>query len=165
MIAALWSHIFAAVGSTAALMAAAVAAGFYGRKATAILAAEAHIADHMVLLSARPSVRAVGVFRLRFSGDDGATIRVTEVWRDEDGLVDGQFWEAGAVFGPAAGGGGHFVEAGETLLTTVLFNLGPLPPGVVGWRVSFGINVERRRFGGSWSWADQVFVPVLTQVG
>jgi hypothetical protein len=81
----------------------------------------------------------------------GARLRIA--W--DTGLEDGQFWDAEGVFDKA------FVEGGETLMTTVLFLLGPSFPGLVGWRVSFGVNVERRLFGGpAWSWADQAFVPV-----
>jgi len=86
---------------------------------------------------------------------DGITVRTTEVIRTDTGLEDGQWWDGEGVFEKA------FVEGGETLTTTVLFILGQSFPGLVGWRVSFGVNVERKLFGGpGWSWADQAFVPI-----
>ena len=123
----------------------------YGRKATAGVSATAHLTEEGVLISARPSICAVGIFRLKFADDDGATVRVIEVFRTDGGLTDGRQWDAKAIFGPS------FVEGGETLTTTVIFDLGPPPRGLVGWRVSFGVTSARLLRQG-WSWADQVFV-------
>lgn len=152
---ALWVDVPEAAGAIATalgLLGAVSIAVFYGRKATANLTAAAYLTDGAVLLSTRPSVCAVGLFRLRFAVEEGATIRVTEMVQIEDGLRDGRRSDAEAVFGDS------FVEGGETLMTTVVFPLGRLPQEVVGWRVSFGVTVQRWPSGRQWSWADQVFV-------
>jgi hypothetical protein len=156
VLGALWVDASEAAGSIAAalgLLGGVAIAWFYGRKATAQVAAEAYLANGSVLLSTRPSICAVGLFRLKFTGDDGATVRVTEMVQTEHDLRDGRHWDAEAIFGES------FVEGGETLTTTVVFPLGPLPVEVVGWRVSFGVTVQRWPSGQGWSWADQVFVP------
>ena len=70
-----------------------------------------------------------------------------------DGLADGRQWQAEAVFGPS------FVEAGETIWTTVLFDVGPPNNDIVGWRVALDITVARRfRRDKEWSWDDRIFV-------
>ncbi|MCL4445483.1 MAG: hypothetical protein M1134_01205 [Actinobacteria bacterium] len=153
---ALWVNVPEVAGAIATalgFLGAVTIAVFYGRKATAQVAAEAYLADSSVLVSVRPSICAVGLFRLRFADDDSVRIRVTEMVQDGDSLRNGRRWEAKAVFGDS------FVEGGETLTTTVVFPLGVLPPEVLGWRVSFGVTVERWPAGRRWSWADQVFVP------
>ncbi|GEM_PF-3287820 len=147
------SEVAGAIATALGLLGAVAIAVFYGRKATAQVTGEAYVADGAVLLSARPSVSAVGLFRLKLGDHDAATIRVTEMIHIEGGLRDGRHWDAEAVFG------GSFVDGGETLLTTVVFPLGALPAEVVGWRVSFGVTVQRWPSGRQWSWADQVFGP------
>lgn len=153
-----WTEIAGAAGGMAAVVGVvggAVLAVMYGRKASARVSAEVHVKDGEYILAARPSISAAGVFRLKFAVADGITVRTTEIIRTDIGLEDGQFWDGEGVFEK------EFVEGGETLTTTVLFILGPSFPGLVGWRVSFGVNVERRLFGGpGWSWADQAFVTV-----
>ena len=153
-----WTEIADAAGDIAAVVGVvggAVIAVMYGRKASAQVSAEVHVKDGEFILAARPSISAAGVFRLKFAIADGITVRTTEIIRTDTGLVDGQYWDGEGVFDKA------FVEGGETLTTTVLFMLGPSFPGLVGWRVSFGVNVERKLLGGpGWSWADQAFVPV-----
>lgn len=156
VLGALWvdaSEAAGAIATALGLVGAVAIAVFYGRKATANVTAAAYLADGAVLLSARPSVCAVGLFRLKLADENGATVRVTEIVQIEDGLRDGRRWDAEAVFGDS------FVEGGETLTTTVVFPLGPLPQEVIGWRVSLGVTVQRWPSGRQWSWADQVFVP------
>jgi hypothetical protein len=153
-----WTEIADAAGGIAAVVGVvggAAIAVLYGRKATANVTAEVHEKDGEYVLAARPAISAAGVFRLKFAVADGITVRTTEVIRTDTGLEDGQWWDGEGVFEKA------FVEGGETLTTMVLFLLGQTFPGLVGWRVSFGVNVERMLFGGpGWSWADQAFVPV-----
>jgi len=152
-----WVDYAEAAGALAAvlgLVGGVVLAISYGRKATATVAAELHDADGQHLLAVRPSICAVGVFRLRFVGPQGAQVRVNEILRTGGSLVDGLRFDAEAVFGET------FVDGGETLMTTVLFELGEPIPELVGWRVSFGVTVERRLVQSSgWTWADQTFVP------
>lgn len=122
---ALWvdaSEAAGAVATALGLLGAVATAVFYGRKATANVAANAYLIDGgAVLLSTRPSVCAVGLFRLKFADEDGATIRATEMVQTESGLRDGRHWDAAAVFGDS------FVEGGEILATTVVFLLVPCP--------------------------------------
>jgi hypothetical protein len=107
-----------------------------------------------LLMAARPSVRAVGVFRLAFADDESCSISVTEVWSTTDGLVDGATWRSPAIFGTSV------VEAGESIWTTVLFDLGPPADYLVGWRVVLDVALTRRfRPGRDWVWDDRVFVP------
>jgi hypothetical protein len=148
------SEAIGAILTAAAVVAGAVFAVMYGRRATVTISAEVHRSHGRVILAARPSVCAVGLFRLRFHEPEGAGVVVTEVIATDEPyvLADGRHWNAEFVFGPS------FVEGGETLTTTVTFDLGPLPPNVAGWRVSLGIDVTR--ILSDWSWADQVFVPV-----
>lgn len=147
-----WSEAVSAILTGAAVIVGATLAVMYGRRATVTVAAETHRTHGRVILTARPAVCAVGLFRIKFDGPEGAQVKVTEVIAADEQLGDGRYWDAEAVFGPS------FVEGGETLTTTVTFDLGPLPENVVGWRVSIGIDVAR--WWTDWSWADQVFVPV-----
>jgi hypothetical protein len=157
ILASTWSEAFSAAGATAAVAATlvgAIVAVRYGRKATAQIEASVYEAAGTILMAARPSVRAVGVFRLAFTGDDSSIISVTEVWTTQDGLVDGSTWRSPAVFGSS------FVEAGESIWTTVVFDLGPPSEYLVGWRVVLDVALTRRfRRGTDWVWDDRVFVP------
>ncbi len=156
-----WLNVVLGLGALATVLGATtgfVLAARYGRKASVHLSAEAvETARSGVLVRVRPSVSAVGIFRLRFRKNRGAVVTTTEVWADDEGeLHDGRFWDQDAIFGPS------FVEGGETLTTTVVFPLGEPPARVVGWRVSIAIAVPRRRLipHDSWTWADRVFVAV-----
>src|ERR1039457_3646431 len=98
---ALWvdaSESAGAIAATLGVLAGAVIAVTYGRKATVQVSGEAHlVGDHRVLLSARPSVCGVGIFRLHFDEGDGATVRVTEVLASSSEapseVGDGFHWE------------------------------------------------------------------------
>ena len=160
LVASIWTDVFSAAGSVAAVLAAvggALVAVRYGRKATAQVEAAAYEAAGTLVLAARPSVRAVGVFRLTFREEQGCTITVTEVWTTQSGLAEGRQWQTEAVFGP------NFVEAGETIWTTVLFELGPPAERLIGWRVVLNIAVTRRfQREREWTWDDRIFVPTPT---
>lgn len=137
----------------AATVGGAVIAERYGRKATAQIEGTAYEAAGATMVVVRPSVRAVGVFRLVFAGEDGSTVSVTEVWATPDGLASGRRWESSAVFGPS------FAEAGETIWTTVIFDVGPAHHRVVGWRVVLDVALSRRfRRDRVWTWDDRIFV-------
>ncbi len=151
-----WALFDSSILVVAATMEGAGDTSGYCRKATAIVAGEAHRAGGDVLIAARPSVRAVGIFRLRFGQDGGSWLRLTEIERGPDSLVSGRQWDQPiSVFGA-----GSFVEAGETLTTTVVFDVGRPDEAVLGWRLSFGISVGRFRKAQDWAWADRMFIPV-----
>ena len=144
-----------AISATLAFLGGAAVTTRYGRRANASVSAHAFDLGNEALIVIRPSISAIGVFRLRFSGaEGGAQIRVTEVCRSDRGLSDGRFWDLGAIFET------EFVEAGETLTTSVVLTV-DTPAGIVlGWRVSFGVQVERwpEIRGVAWAWADRTFL-------
>ena len=145
----------AGLGGLGVLVGGAVAYS-YGRRASASITAEAHLGRNRVILAARPVVKAVGIFTVNFHKEQGAVVRVTEVWADQAGeLHDGQYWLADGVFGRQQ------VDPGEDLTTTVVFSL-PIPSeSVAGWRVSLGIRAPTRKGlpRSSAAWADRVFIP------
>jgi hypothetical protein len=149
------SEVSGAIAASLAFLGGIVISAFYGRKANVVVTGEAHLIGDDVFVSTRPSISAVGFYRLKFASDDGAYVRVTEVYQIDGKLHNGRYWEAEAIFGAS------FVEGGETLTTTVIFPLGTLPPEVVGWRCSFGVKVVRfpRSSKRWWAWADQNFIP------
>lgn len=63
-------------------------------------------------------------------------------------------WETAAIFGDS------FVDAGEGLATSVLFDLGPREPDVIGWRVAVTVAVSRFLRRTVWAWDDRLFVAV-----
>jgi hypothetical protein len=108
-----------------------------------------------VVIAARPSVKAVGVFQVRFREKRGAVVRVTEMFVDTAGTPRAaRTYEEEDVFGEA------FVEGGEELISTILFPVPSPTAAVIGWRVDFEIRAANRFLPGeAWSWTDQVFVP------
>lgn len=109
--------------------------------------------DGATIVAVRVSVRAAGVFRLRFREDRPSGVDVTEVWTLGDDLDYGLRWEASGAFES------RFVEPGETLSTTVIFPVEEPQPGLAGWLI--GAYVTAARFGvkGEWVWDDRIFVP------
>ena len=107
-----------------------------------------------VVVAARPIVKAVGIFRVKFHATEGVIVRLTEVYIEEGELREGRFWTKTGAFGQ------QYVDAGEELPTTVVFP--PIrPPGsVIGWLVYLKVAAPTRlmRFRSAW-WMDQVFVP------
>jgi hypothetical protein len=153
-----WLNIALGAGAIAGVIGVGVGgviAYAYGRRASASISAEAHTSGDRVVLAARPVVKAVGIFAVQFHESQGAVVRVTEIYIDEDGtLQNGRFWEADGVFGQQQ------VDPGEELTTTVVFPLPPPSASVVGWRVSLGIRAPTRRGlpRASAAWADRIFV-------
>jgi len=116
--------------------------------------------QHTVVIATRPSIRAVGVSRLSLDRQASSVVQVTEVWSSDDGLADGRSWISRAAFGSA------YVEAGEALWTTVLFEVDPLAERLVGWRVVLQV-VAGRGFHkrSTWTWDDRVFLPAPRPLG
>jgi hypothetical protein len=157
---ALWVDASTAAGgiaTVAGLLGGVVLALRYGRKASVSISGEAHIFDGLVIVATRPSVRAVGVLRLSLLRAGGGTdVIVAEMIKDGESVRKGREWTQTNVFDQ------QFVEAGETLATTVIFPVGPVDPEVVGWRASFDVHVKRWSLKGrrqTWSWPDRVFIP------
>jgi len=112
--------------------------------------------DRFCARAARPIVKAVGIFRVRFHATDGVKVQLTEVYIDGGELKEGRSWVKTGAFDQ------QHVDAGEELPTTVVFP--PInPPGsVIGWLVYLKIAAPTRliKFRSAW-WMDQVFVPRL----
>jgi len=154
-----WLNVMMGLGAVAAVLAffgGAYLAARYGRRASVSISAVPHLIPDGVVVATRPVVKAVGVLKVKFHGPRGALVRVAEVYlapKEASGLKEGRHWEEVAVFGE------QFAEAGEELATTTLFRLPPLPPSVIGWRVSVGIQAPTRWMpGSSTSWTDRIFV-------
>lgn len=148
---------FLIAGSTAA--AAGVTAGGYavlryGRRASVSITAEAHVVSSGFIVSTRPTVRAVGVFPVKFRATDGVVVRLTEVYVADGELVESEIASDSGHFGEG------YADPGEELTTTVTF--GPIhpPDSVIGWqaflRVAAPTRLEKFR---TWRWSDQVFIP------
>jgi hypothetical protein len=153
-----WIDISEASGAISATLAfvGGLAISFrYGRKANAEIAGSAYENAGKVTVATRLSISAVGLYRITFSKENGVHIRLTEVVQGPTDTHDGRSWLQGSPFGTS------FVEAGETLTSTVIFPLGESQADVIGWRVSFGFTVERRPAMRRllWSWADTAFIP------
>jgi hypothetical protein len=128
-------------------------AAMYGRRGSVSVSGVAHALPSGVVVTARPCVKAVGLFRVKFQEEGGATVRLTELCKVGLDLKEGFEWEQSGVFGQ------QYVDAGEELRTTVIFQPG-LRPEVVGWNLYLRVEATTRLFKSrtGW-WADQVFVP------
>jgi hypothetical protein len=109
---------------------------------------------HGVVVTARPCVKAVGLFRVTFHKEKGVTVRLTEVYVENGDLKEGRHWENMGAFGQ------QYVDAGEELRTTVTFAPMNPPSSVIGWVIYLKVGAPTRlaKFRTAW-WADQVFVP------
>ncbi|MGH9077927.1 MAG: hypothetical protein ACRDY0_10830 [Acidimicrobiales bacterium] len=149
-----WNNVITDSASLAAVVGGLAAAASYGRKANATVAATPQrLPDGHMILSVRPSVAVSGVLAIRIKNPDMAVVAVTEVVVTPAGLADGHQWTERAVFA------NNLVVSGETLTSTVVFDLGEPGTTVVGWRIGLAVNA-RRFWGGQWSWDDRVYVPL-----
>jgi hypothetical protein len=149
-----------AIATAAGVVTGAVVAVLYGRKASVSVTASPHVTESGIVVTARPIVKAVGLFRLMFHEIEGVTVRLTEVYVEDGELKEGRFWTADGAFGQ------QYVDAGEELQTTVVFPPMNPPGSVIGWLVYLKIAAPTRlaRFRGAW-WMDQVFVSRPDQGG
>jgi hypothetical protein len=150
----------AAVATVAGVVGGAYLAAQYGRRASISIAATiVPLEVGGVVVAARPVVKAVGLFRVRFHGPHGALVRVRELRLVDPselptGMKEDRYWEAVGVFGD------QFAEGGEELTTTVMFRLPSIPHQVVGWIVAVGIEAPTRWVPrSSGAWGDKIFVP------
>jgi hypothetical protein len=152
----------AAIVTVAAFAGSAYLASTYGRKVSVSVSADIDsLPNGNFLLRMHPVVRAVGLFRVKFQKQSGATLTVTEISMDTRYSGEpktGQVWSMNEIYGPQ-----HKVrvEPGEEWGTTVIHRLYPPSPRVVGWSVELGVTVKRRwwRFRSPTFWSDRVFVP------
>ena len=153
-----WLTIVTAIGAVAT--AAGVATGGwlaarYGRRASASISAQVYATPQGVVMATRPSVKAVGIFRVKFHVTKGVKVHVQEVFISDDGeLASARYWENGTNWGQ------QYVDAGEELTTTVLFRLLDPPVRVIGWQVYLSVSAPTRLVApnASASWVDQIFV-------
>lgn len=138
-----------------AVLGGATLAFLYGRRASAAISAEVHPTPAGFVVSTRPTVKAVGVFRVKFQEGRGVVVRLTEVVVDDNGDLqeNDNAWEHEGAFDQ------QFVDPGEELTTSVTF--GPIlpEPSVVGWMVYLRVTAPTRfaRVRAGW-WSDQVFL-------
>jgi hypothetical protein len=164
MEAALWVDASDAAGSIATavgVIGGVVIAILYSRKATATVSAEAVVTNSGTLVSVRPSIYALGPFKLKFADSDGAVVRVTPVLATEsDGTRSDEVSSKKREAFPAdETGRPQFVSPGETLTSSLLFRVGLDTPGLIGWSVS--LNIASKGFlRHGLHWADRVFVPM-----
>ncbi len=165
-----WLNVVLALGALAAvagLIGGAYLAGRYGRRASVSIKAEAHENPTGVLIVARPSVKSVGIFRIKFHKERGAVVKATEVYIDGAGVVkvDGRSRPNLDVFGNDS-----LVEGAEQLLTTVLILMPKPTQSVIGWLVDLDVRARHRflyyilkivpKVGDrGYFWTDRVFVP------
>jgi hypothetical protein len=144
-VAAAPDHLFnivTGVGAAAGALGVAAGAFFaarYGRRASVSLTASVLSTQKGFVIVARPSVRAVGVFRVRFVQGTGSKVIVFEMYQDDKGEPQPALsYPRLNVFGEA------FVDGGEELVTTTLIPV-PVPPAsVIGWAVWFQVHAPNR---------------------
>jgi hypothetical protein len=152
-----WLTIVTGLGAfatAAGVATGAVLAVLYGRRASVSVTASPHVTPSGVVVAARPVVKAVGIFRVKFHATEGALVRLTEVYIEQGELKEGRSWTETGAFDQ------QYVDAGEELPTTVIFPPISPPGSVIGWLVYLKIAAPTRlaKFRSAW-WMDQVFVP------
>lgn len=132
----------------------------FARRANATIAAECHrLTDGSLLINARPSVTAIGPFRLKFSNKNIPKVKLVEIISSGAGTRDGNSLGERDAFPRDMHGKEQFVSPGETLRSTVVFRPGTPSADLIGWRVE--LKVASRGFlRGGLHWGDSVFVPL-----
>jgi hypothetical protein len=151
------------LGGSVVVAVGAVYAALYGRKANVDVEADAHLRPNgQVVVVVKASVSARGVRKIRIATEEGhvPTLRVTEVLDGEEGedLHDGAVYEQTDAFAEE-----DQVGAGETVTKVVLFHQPPPTSNLVGWRVTFLVDVPKfLTFRSWWTWSVYAFVEVPT---
>ncbi len=126
-----------AIFGAAAVIVGAYFTARYGRRASVSIAAEAQRSKYSCAVVARPSIKAVGVFKVRFSH---CSIKVAEIRHVADGSLVAsehpQIMED--VFHSA------YVDGGEDLRTSVLVPVLMPSREIVAWAVRFELKVLPR---------------------
>lgn len=152
-----------ALAAVAGLLIGAVVALLYSRKAAATVSAQLHETPNGIVLAVRPGVQALGPFKLKFAtGDKGAEVTVTPVFATEKGTRSSQDKaRQKPAFPKDITGKAQFVSPGETLTSSRIFRVDPLPPDLIGWIVTLSI-ASRGLVRRGLHWADETFVPVAS---
>jgi len=136
-----WLNVSLGVGAILG-GAAVVVGGFftarYGRRASVSVSAHVQRTAHSCAVVVRPSVKAVGVFKVRLKH---STVKVAEVRREDDGqirAVDPPPWGQDDVFRSA------YADGGEELQISVFVPVLMPRENVVAWAARFEITVEPR---------------------
>ncbi|MCU1494504.1 MAG: hypothetical protein JWO62_2268 [Acidimicrobiaceae bacterium] len=147
--------IGALAGGTAAVLGGALAT-LYGRRASVSISALVHRTAAGFVISTRPVIKAVGLWRVKFHESKGVLVRMTEVYVGDDGslLETDDPQEHSRAFNQ------QYVDPGEELTTSVTFPPTNPSPSVIGWQVYLKVTAPTRlaKFRSGW-WMDQVFVP------
>jgi hypothetical protein len=155
-----------ALAAVAGVLGGLYLAARYGRRASVSIEAKAYDKGTGILIVARPRVKSVGIFRVKFHKVRGAAVKATETWIDEEGKV-----RVEGVTRPhfKAFGRDDLVEGSEELVTTVLILMPRPKAAVIGWMVDLEIR-GRHRFtyyifkaipkvpDRGYFWTDRVFV-------
>jgi hypothetical protein len=131
----------------------------YRHKANVTVWAEAYRTPHGVVLEVRPSVGAVGPFRLKIKKDEeGALITVIPMVAAGSALV-----EADRLPKTRRAFRNEVVSQGETVSTSAIFHMTCDLVNLVGWFVILDIT-GRGIFRDGLNWQSRVFVPVPDNV-
>lgn len=133
-----WLNVVLGLAGLAAILAVVVGAVFtarYGRRASVSVSADVHRTAKSCAVVVRPSVKAVGVYTVRFKD---SMVTVTELRVREDGSISTRdLTPVVDVFGNA------YVEGGEELATSV-YQPVQADESVVGWGARLEIHVAPR---------------------
>lgn len=144
-----WLNAATGAGGIAACLAtigAGVMAARYGRRASVSISAEAQPTATGFLIVARPSVKAVGVFRVRLrSRADSSRVVVAEV-RSSGGRdpVLARVATRSGFFGDV------LIDGGEEQITTTLVPVPAPHPSAIGWAVWFQVSARNRFLRLAW---------------
>ncbi len=160
-----WLNFALGLGSIFGIIAVAIGASFtarYGRRGSVSVTAELVRSPQLFAIVVRPSVKAVGVFKIRFSYS-----RVTvEVVRYDS---DGRYVSSGSPASKENVFADSFVEGGEELLTSVFLPVAQPDSATLGWFARIEVKAPPRflrgwlsklPFSSSSYWYDTVFVSV-----
>lgn len=159
-----WLNFALGLGAISGLFAVLVGGFFtarYGRRGSVSISASILRTPRLSAIVARPSIKGVGVFRIRIAY---SRVVVETVRYDDEGryLSSESPTVSENVFAES------FVEGGEELLTTIVLPIREPDDGVLGWLTRIEIKARPRFLGGRYLgwlktgdsyWYDTVFVP------
>jgi len=162
-----WLNLSLGVGAifgVLAVIGGGICTARYGRRGCLSVTAELVQSSQLTAILVRPRIKAVGVFRIRFSY---TRVTVEVVAYDENGryLSSSSPMMKENVFGDS------FVEGGEELLTSVLIPVTHPDVTTIGWFARIEVKAPPRFLRGRFStfsfaksayWYDTVFVPITS---